>query len=65
MPQIFKVLVSIAVWILFVYGCLGVIGGLVVCGMRVHGVAALVHPLVGIASLILSCVAAWLRKKLE
>ena len=68
MPSIFKALASITVWILFVYGCLAVLGGLVLCAMSVSGakvndISALVHPCVGVASLILSVVAAWFRIK--
>ena len=71
MPPIFKAMVSITVWVLFIYGCLGVLGGLVLCIMRVSGgttvpfYVALLHPFIGVSSLILSAVAAWLRKALE
>ncbi len=70
MPPIFKALVTITVWILFVYGCLGILGGIVLCimsgaGATVSGSAVVLHPSIGVASLILSSVAAWLRRGLE
>jgi len=65
MPPIFKALATIAVWILFVFGCLGILGGLVFCFMRVSSPAALLHPCIGVGSLILSVVAMQLRKGLE
>jgi hypothetical protein len=70
MPAIFKALASITVWILFVYGCLGVLGGVILCimsvlGTKVSGPAVPLHPSIGVASLILSSVATWLRKALQ
>ena len=70
MPPIFKALASVTVWILFVYGCLAVLGGVVLCGMTIGGakvpdLAALLHPTIGVASLILSSVATWFRKALQ
>jgi len=69
MPPVFKAIVSIIVWVLFIYGFLGVIGGVTVCfmgasGGQVSAVAAVIHPAIGVASLILAAVAAWLRKAL-
>ena len=66
MPQVFKGLVSIIVWILFIYGCVllintivqSIIGGLSpVLTMAGGGIA--------MASLILAAVAAKLRQTLE
>jgi hypothetical protein len=37
MPPIFKALASIAAWVLFVYGWLGILGGLIICGMKTTG----------------------------
>jgi len=70
MPAIFRALASITVWILFVYGCLGVLGGLILCimsvvGTKVSGPAVAFHPSIGVGSLILSSAAAWLRKALQ
>lgn len=65
MPSIFKVLATIAVWILFVYGCLAILGGLIVCGMQTTGLVGWLHLFSGVASLILSLVAMKLRKDLE
>jgi len=36
-----------------------------VLGMKVSGPAMALHPSIGVASLILSSVAAWLRKALQ
>jgi hypothetical protein len=66
MPSIFKALATITVWILFVYGCVGV---LFVCGGVAHTVGG--TPLVigawvaSILSLIFAVAAMKLRKMLE
>jgi hypothetical protein len=65
MPPIFKKFATITVWVLFIYGCLAILGGLIICGMKTTGLVGWFHQFVGIASLILSSVAAWLRKALE
>lgn len=70
MAPVFKTLASITVWILFVYGCLGILAGVVLCIMSVAGAtvsdsAAILHPSLGVASLILSSVAMWLRRAIE
>jgi H+/gluconate symporter-like permease len=71
MPSIFKKLVSISVWVLFIKGLLDIVvgggsawasvvrggGGNPALGVMVSGL--------GVTALILACVAAWLRKKLE
>ena len=65
MPPIFKALVTIAAWILFVNGCLGII----LPGVsRLAGEAGLGAPIVwgvGVVSLIASVVAMKLRQTLE
>jgi hypothetical protein len=65
MPPIFKALVTIAVWILFVNGCLGI----VLPGItRLTGDTGLGAPIawgVGVVSLIASVVAMKLRQTLE
>ena len=66
MPSIFKALATITVWILFVYGCVGV---LFVCGGVAHRVGG--TPLIigawvaSILSLIFAVVAMKLRQTLE
>jgi len=65
MPPILKTLASITVWVLFVYGLLAVVGGLVICGMQTSSQVAWIHQFIGVGSLILSSVAAWLRKALQ
>jgi hypothetical protein len=66
MPSIFKALATITVWILFVYGCVGV---LFVCGGVAHAVGG--TPLIidawvaSILSLIFAVAAMKLRKMLE
>lgn len=66
MPSIFKALATITVWILFVYGCVGV---LFVCGGIAHRVGG--TPLIigawvaSILSLILAVVAMKLRQTLK
>ncbi len=63
MPSVFKSLASIAVWILFVLGCLSMLTSLPIpyldFGGQWQGLA------VGIASLFLSVVSMKLRKALE
>ena len=66
MPQVFKSLVSISVWILFIYGCIllinttvqSIIGGLSPALTMAGGGIAM-------ASFILAAVAAKLRQMLE
>jgi len=66
MPQVFKGLVSISVWILFIFGCvllintivMGIIEGLSPFETMVGGGIAM-------GSLFLAAVAAWIRRKLE
>jgi hypothetical protein len=65
MPPIFKALATITVWVLFVYGCLAILGGLIICGMKTTSPVGWFHQFVGVASLILSLVAMKLRKSLE
>jgi len=67
MPPIFKAIVSITVWILFIHGCICLIH----CGV-IAMTSGIVPPLalpanagVGIVSLILAAVAAWIRQKLQ
>ncbi len=62
MPRIFKTLASIAAWILFVVGCIGVIHFYVTAAM---GETIYVCMGLTIASLILSVCAMKLRQMLE
>ncbi len=65
MPSIFKAFASITVWVLFIFGCLALIGGFVrIFATRVPGELALVSAYFGygILSLISSVVAAKLRQ---
>ena len=61
MPPIFKKLVSISVWILFVTGCLGIISNFIGRGILGGGGLWTYAPL----TVMLSVVAVWFRKKLE
>ena len=66
MPQIFKALVSISVWILFVWGCIMLINSLV---LMIIGWADWQPTMAGfgiaIVSLALAAVASMIRQKLE
>lgn len=66
MPSIFKAVVTIAVWVLFIKGLFNVVVSLVsgfTKMMPMSDVEAMGG--LGIAALTLACVGAWLRKKLE
>ena len=65
MPSKFKALASITVWILFIFGCLTLLGGFVRAFMRSELALVSSYFGYGIISLILSVVAAKLRKTLE
>jgi hypothetical protein len=72
MPPIFKALASIVVWILFVFGCVALLGGLVrAIGAGLELLPAYPRPIIGayfsggIVSLILSVVAMKLRQSME
>ena len=70
MPPVFKTIINISVWILFVKGLL-----IAFVTIYTIGKAYMAHettPMVGVAAcaagsfaFILACVAAWLRKKVE
>jgi hypothetical protein len=62
MPPVFKALATIAAWVLFIYGWLGILGGLVICGMQTAGLVGWLHAFVGVASLVLSVVVMKLRQ---
>ena len=71
MPPIFKALISITVWILFVKGCLAVLVSTILVLMArpmMTGHTPLVDVAmggVGVVALVLAAVAAWIRQKLE
>jgi len=72
MPAIFKALASIVVWILFVFGCVALIGGFVrAVGASLDLLPVSPRPIIGayfsggIVSLILSVVAMKLRQSME
>ena len=67
MPPIFKALISITVWILFVKGCLGILAGTITVAMAggTPPLAGVAECGVGVVALVLAAVAAWIRQKLE
>jgi hypothetical protein len=66
MPQIFKALVSICVWILFIWGCILLINFLVLHIMGgISPVLAMAGWGIAIGSLALATVAARIRQKME
>jgi hypothetical protein len=67
MPPIFKALVSIIVWILFIHGCICFVhsGILVMTSGLVPPPQAQIGSVVAIASVILAATAAKLRQMLE
>ena len=65
MPQIFKTLASIAAWILFVVGCLGILIPPVVRIATGEVVGSLIAWGIGIVALTLSVVVMKLRQTLE
>ena len=61
-----KAVVTIAVWVLFIKGFLNVVLGTVTgFSGQYPELTVAVLSFSGIAALILACVGAWLRKKLE
>jgi len=72
MPQIFKALSTITVWILFIFGCLALLGGFgriigATLGLITGPSVRLIGPYfgIGIISLVLSVVAMKIRHSLE
>jgi succinate dehydrogenase/fumarate reductase cytochrome b subunit len=70
MPPIFKALITISVWLLFIKGCVGmIVAGLINTSAMLAGepmpIMGEVACAVSSFSFILACVAAWLRKKVE
>ena len=67
MPPVFKALVSITVWILFIHGCICLVhsGVIATTSGIVPPLALQVGASVGIGSLILAAVAAKIRQMLE
>ena len=65
MPPIFKALASITVWILFINGCLGLIGSAAARIAMGEAFGPICAWAIGVASLILAVVAMKLRQMLE
>ena len=70
MPPIFKALVSISVWVLFIIGWIATITTGIAMGSAMSAdetmpMEAVANGSAGGVFFIFACVAAWLRKKLE
>ena len=70
MPPIFKAVITISVWVLFIKGWLGILAGTwTLSAASMAGapapMAAVAECGVGVAALILACVAAKLRQMVE
>jgi hypothetical protein len=68
MPPIFKALVSISVWVLFIVGWCATLSTAVMILRALPepmSMVAVVNGASGGAFFILACVGAWIRKKLE
>ncbi len=66
MPSIFKALVSIIVWILFIKGCVSILAGTVAAFAGTQPMlTAVAICSEGIIALILAAVAAKIRQKME
>jgi len=70
MPSIFKALITIAVWVLFIKGLLSIVVGTTMGAMASMGGALVPMWSValcseGIVALVLAAVAAWIRQKVE
>jgi len=70
MPPIFKALITIIVWILFIIGCIATITTGIVMATTdempdTMPMAAVVNGIGGCVSFILACFAALIRKKVE
>jgi hypothetical protein len=70
MPRIFKTLINVSVWMLFFKGCLAVVITLYTTfGALIDGetvpMVAWVGCLAGAFAFTMSCVAAWIRQKVE
>jgi uncharacterized membrane protein YqgA involved in biofilm formation len=70
MPPVFKAVVTISVWVLFIKGCLAVLTSTLLVLMA-QPMATGVTPLggvamggIGVVALVLACVAAWIRQKI-
>ena len=67
MTNIFKVLSTIIVWVLFIFGLLRLLIGLIMAftsGPNLPDVSIYLDFAVGIGSLVLSVLVMWLQKKL-
>jgi len=70
MPPIFKAIITISVWVLFIIGWLATIttgisiGSAMLAGETMPMVAV-ANGFAGAVAFILACVAAWIRQKVE
>ncbi len=64
MPKL-KAVVTITVWVLFIKGFINVVMGTIGTTIQLSESQVVALSASGIAALILACVGAWLRKKLE
>ena len=70
MPPVFKDIVSVSVWLLFIKGLLAALGTLYITGTAFLAgetlpIVAVGGCIAGSFAFIMACVAAWIRKKLE
>ena len=70
MPPVFKAIITISVWVLFIKGLLSILVGTIMGAMASMGGAQVPLGSValcseGIVALILAAVAAWIRQKVE
>jgi hypothetical protein len=67
MPPIFKALITISVWVLFIVGWCATLttGIMMVTAMPKPPMVAVANGIGGCVAFILACVAAWIRQKVE
>jgi hypothetical protein len=70
MPPIFKALITISVWVLFIVGWIATITTgitIAIAGSagEIMPMAAVVNGIGGCVAFILACVGAWIRQKVE
>ena len=65
MPPIFKALATVAIWILFINGCIGIVGSGVSRLFMGEAAGPLIAWMIAVASLFLAVAAMKLRQMLE
>ncbi len=70
MPPIFKALITISVWVLFITGWLatittGIVIGSAMLAGKTMPMEAVANGSAGLVAFIFACLAAWIRKKVE